>query len=477
MAAKPLNDRDMRLFYSDRDYLPDEFFLIRTIIHLRVNLSKGAGPAYDWPPPDMKTRVVILAGGEGSRLGVLTAKRAKPAVPFAGKYRIIDFALSNCVNSGLFDVMLLTQYRPHSLNEHISAGRPWDLDRGFTGGIRLFQPYKGRADTDWYAGTADAIQQNFSFLKDTSPDLVLILSGDHIYKMDYSTMITFHADHQADLTIATLRVSRDEATRMGVLATDNNFRVTQFVEKPKDPPGTLVSMGIYVFTLDVLDKLLLEDARNPDSGHDFGKDIIPQMVARNMRVFAYPHTGYWVDVGTVDSYWRAHMDMLQERPAFDLKERGWIVHTRSEERPPVYIRSGAVVENSLIADGSEIAEGAVVKRSVLSPGVYVGPDAIVEDSIVFSGSYIEAKAVVQRAIIDKEVTVGHNAHVGRIDPNASDLGITTVGKKAQIPTGAVVGRGATIGPDVQPRHFSPQGVPDGGQLVRTTQLFPPNEPR
>ncbi len=419
----------------------------------------------------MKTRAVILAGGEGSRLGVLTAKRAKPAVPFAGKYRIIDFTLSNCVNSGIFDVMILTQYRPHSLNEHIKSGRPWDLDRSFTGGVQIYQPYKGRTDTDWYAGTADAIQQNFTFLKRTKPDLVLILSGDHIYEMNYDALLSFHTDHQADLTIATIRVTRGEAKRMGILATDDNYRVTQFLEKPQDPPDTLASMGIYVFNLPVLDKMLLEDFKRKDSSHDFGKDIIPRMVAAGMRVFAFPFGGYWVDVGTIDSYWRAHMDLLKHPPELDLNDRTWIIHTQSEERPPVLIQSGAIVRDSLITDGSIIAPGAVVERCVLSPGVYVGPQAVVRESIILTDTSVEAGACVERAIVDKNVTVGHNARVGRLRPEADDLGITTIGKSVRIPSKMIVGRGATIGPDVWPEHFPRDGVEDGKTLARKSAFL------
>jgi glucose-1-phosphate adenylyltransferase len=414
----------------------------------------------------MKTKAVILAGGEGSRLGVLTAKRAKPAVPFAGKYRIIDFVLSNCVNSGLSDVMLLTQYRPHSLNEHIGAGRPWDLDRSFTGGLQIFQPYKGRADTDWYAGTADAIQQNFTFLKRGNPDLVLVLSGDHIYQMNYDPMITFHLDHQADLTIATIRVSLDEARRMGILATDDNYRVHEFVEKPKAPPSTLASMGIYIFNLGVLDRMLLEDAKRRDSQHDFGKDIIPRMLSLGMKVFAYPYNGYWVDVGTLDSYWRAHMDLLYHPPRFDLNDRSWIIHTKSEERPPVLIQDGAIVKDSLITDGSVIAPGARVERSVLSPGVYVGPEAVVLDSILFTDCSVEAGARVERAIVDKLVTVGHRAQVGRFDPAAVDLGISAVGKNVQIPNNTIIGRGAQVGADLAAEAFPRGGVADGQILER-----------
>jgi len=415
----------------------------------------------------MKTRAAILAGGEGSRLGVLTAKRAKPAVPFAGKYRIIDFVLSNCVNSGLFDIMLLTQYRPHSLIEHIGAGRPWDLDRGFTGGLQVYQPYKGRADTDCYAGTADAIQQNFTFLKRDNPDLVLVLGGDHIYQMNYDPMITFHLDHQADLTIATIRVSMDEATRMGVLATDDNYRVLEFVEKPKEPPGTMASMGIYVFNLTVLDRMLLEDAKRRDSGHDFGRDIIPRMLQGGMRVFAYPYGGYWVDVGTIDSYWRAHMDLLHHPPRLDLNDRSWIMHTKSEERPPAFIQEGAIVKDSLVTDGSIIAPGARVERSVLSPGVYVGPQAVVLDSILFTDFSVEAGARVERTIVDKYVTIGHRAQVGRLEDGDGRLGISTIGKNTQIPNGTVVGRDAHVSSDITADIFPRSGVSDGKILEKS----------
>jgi glucose-1-phosphate adenylyltransferase len=413
----------------------------------------------------MKTRAVILAGGEGNRLGVLTAKRAKPAVPFAGKYRIIDFPLSNCVNSGIFDVMILTQYRPHSLNEHIGAGHPWDLDRSFTGGVQIYQPYKGRADTDWYAGTADALFQNLTFLKRGNPDLILVLGGDQIYEMNYDYLTSFHVEHQADVTIPTLKVSRDEAKRMGILATDATHRVTQFVEKPKDPPGLLASMGIYVFSYPVLERLLREDAAMPGSAHDFGKDIVPRMVEAGMRVFAYPFDGYWVDVGTIDSYWSAHMDLLSFPPAFNLYDRGWIVHTRSEERPPVKIKEGALVKDSMLTDGTIIAADAIVERSVLSPGVYVGPGAVVRESIILTDASIEAGARVERAIIDKLVTVGHNAQVGRIVEGAPDLGITTIGKNVKVPNGLKLGRGVIVEPDVEPEQFSPPGLEDG-QILR-----------
>ncbi len=399
----------------------------------------------------MKTRAVILAGGEGSRLGVLTDKRAKPAVPFAGKYRIIDFTLSNCTNSGISDVMILTQYRPHSLNEHIGSGRPWDLDRNLSGGVTIYPPYRGRLVTDWYKGTADAIFQNLSFVERGHPDLVLVLSGDHIYKMNYGALIEHHVQHQAELTIATRNVSREEATRMGVLAANSDHLVTAFVEKPKDPPGTLASMGIYVFNIDVLAHVLLEDSKRRDSSHDFGKDVLPRMVESHAPVYAYPFEGYWVDVGTLESYWQTQMDLLDQPPPLDLNDRSWIIHTRSEERPPVMIQEGAIVRDSLITDGCVIAAGALVERSVLSPGVFVGANAIVRESVVLTDTAVGAGARVQRAIVDKSVKIGKGAKIGgRLragDGKSEGLGLTTVGKNAQIQEKTEVPIGAVIESD------------------------------
>jgi glucose-1-phosphate adenylyltransferase len=404
----------------------------------------------------MRTRAVILAGGEGSRLGVLTDKRAKPAVPFAGKYRIIDFTLSNCVNSGIVDVMILTQYRPHSLNEHIGAGRPWDLDRGFSGGIQIYQPYRGRSVTDWYKGTADAITQNLNFLERGEPDIILVLSGDHIYKMNYASLLEFHLGKQADVTIATLNVTREEATRMGILATDPDYRVTHFIEKPAEPPGTLASMGIYVFSRRMLAQVLTEDAKRRDSSHDFGKDVIPRMVQGGLRVFAYPFQGYWVDVGTVEAYWQTQMDLLKHPPALDLNDRSWIVHTKSEERAPVRIQEGAVVKDSMITDGCVIAAGARIERSVLSPGVSVGSDAVIRSSVILTDTFIDAGARIERAVIDKIVRVGKNVRVGQASKGheaAEGAGITTVGKNAQIPAGIRIARGSVVAADATPEYF------------------------
>ncbi len=414
----------------------------------------------------MKVKAVILAGGEGTRLATLTAKRAKPAVPFAGKYRIIDFTLSNCVNSNIFDVLVLTQYRPHSLNDHIGRGRPWDLDRSFTGGVQILQPYKGRSDTDWYAGTADAVAQNINFVRRGRPDYVLILSGDHIYEMDYDVLVQFHREKKADATICTIRVPPDEASRYGILDVDDDYQVREFVEKPAHPPGNLASMGVYVFSYGVLERMLQEDQKRKGSNHDFGKDLIPRMTMEGMRVFAYPYGGYWIDVGTLDAYWEAHMDLLASPPSLNLNDRTWVIHTLSEERPPVHINSGAVVRNSLITNGTVISEGAVVEQSVLSPGVYVGPNAVVRESIVFTDTYIEAGAVVERCILDKIVVVGHGAHVGKI-PEVGDLGITCVGKNTHIPAGFTVGRDVVLGTDLRLEDFEDfkdKHVPNGAKL-------------
>ncbi len=400
----------------------------------------------------MKTKAVILAGGEGTRLATLTTKRAKPAVPFGGKYRIIDFTLSNCVNSGIFDVLILTQYRPHSLNDHIERGRPWDLDRSFTGGVQVLQPYKGRYDTDWYTGTADAVQQNINFVRRGRPDYVLILSGDHIYQMDYDTLIQSHRDKRADATICTIKVPLDEASRYGILDVDSDSRIIDFVEKPAEPPSNLASMGVYVFNYDVLERLLKEDHDMLNSNHDFGKDIIPRMVREKMDIFAYIYGGYWLDVGTIESYWEAHMDLLASPPSLNLNDRTWIVHTKSEERAPAQIAAGANIRNSMICNGAIISEGAVVERSILSPGVFVGPNAVIRESIILTDSYIEANAVVERCILDKIVIIGANARVGAIN-EMGDIGVTSIGKNAHIPAGFTIGPKCILGTDLRLEDF------------------------
>jgi glucose-1-phosphate adenylyltransferase len=404
----------------------------------------------------MRTLAMILAGGKGTRLSVLANKRAKPAVPFAGKYRIIDFPLSNCTNSGITTVGVVTQYRPRSLQDHIRNGAPWDLDR-MNGGVWLLQPYLGRMDSDWYDGTADAIYQNLDFIRNQRPDYVMILSGDHVYKMDYSRMIQFHQEHRADVTVATLKVSLDEASRFGIVQTDADFRVNTFEEKPKEPKGTLASMGIYVFNYDTLVKVLTEDAADTNSSKDFGKDIFPKMITENFRVYAYPYGEYWVDVGTIQSYWEAHMDLLQDSPPLDLLDREWIIHTRSEERPPVNIRTGATVNHSLITDGCTI-EGTV-EYSVLSPGVRVARGAVVKQSIILPDTVIEAGAVVDKCIVDKNVVIGRFAQVGygadytQIKEIGLNTGITVIGKSTIIPPDIKIGRNVVVGSDLNDDRF------------------------
>lgn len=411
----------------------------------------------------MHTLAMILAGGVGSRLSVLTQKRTKPAVPFAGKYRIIDFTLSNCVNSGIFTVGICTQYRPRSLNDHIRTGQPWDLDRA-TGGVTLLQPYVGPRDFDWYQGTSDAIYQNLDFIHHYRPDAALILAGDHVYKMDYDVLVTFHLDHGADLTIATVRVAPEEAHRFGILETNEGYEVIGFEEKPARPRGTRASMGVYVFNTNVLHGALTGDHACAGSCHDFGGDIIPQMVETH-RVYAFPYHGYWVDVGTIEAYWQAHMDLLVDEPRLNLLDREWIIHTRSEERPPVNIRSGAVVEQSLITDGCVI-EGTV-EHSVLSPGVVVRQGAIVRHSIVMTDAMIEENAVVDHAILDKRVRVGAEARVGwgddrmPITPAGLHSSLTVVGKNTPIPAHTCIGCNCAIAADLGEDAFETDWVPSG----------------
>jgi glucose-1-phosphate adenylyltransferase len=411
----------------------------------------------------MRILAMILAGGEGRRLSILSQKRAKPAVPFAGKYRIIDFTLSNCANSGVYTVGIPTQYRPRSLIDHIRTGAPWDMDR-MSGGVWLLQPYLGRSDSDWYAGSADAVQQNFDFINHHRPEMVLVLGSDHVYKMDYERLISFHIENQADLTVATLKVSLEEASRFGILETDESYHVINFEEKPPEPKSQLASMGIYIFNTPILSEVLKADAANPQSKHDFGKDIIPKMIHQN-RVFAYPFSGYWVDVGTIQAYWEAHMDLLADHPPLDLNDRSWIIHTHSEERPPVNIRTGATVLHSLITDGCTI-EGTV-EYSVLSPGVRVERGAVVRYSIIMTDTVIRAGAMVDRSIVDKSVEVGEGAQVGTgadYTPNrVADLssGLTLIGKSAIVPPNIKIGRNCIIAGDVRPQDFIADTVPSG----------------
>src|SRR5918998_3317951 len=345
-----------------------------------------------------RTMAVILAGGEGERLSILSSVRAKPAVPFGGKYRIIDFTLSNCVNSDITNVIVLTQYNPRSLNDHIGLGRPWDLDRNH-GGVKLLQPYIARGRVaEWYRGTADAVLQNLNVIEHESGDTVLVLAGDHIYKMDYQPFIQAHRRKRADVTIAVRRVPLAEASRMGILAIDDTDRIVDWQEKPKQPKSDLASMGVYVFSKKALKRWLGGER------HDFGRHVIPAMLDGGARVFGYQFDGYWQDVGTIQSYWEANMALVVDDPELDLYDRGWLIHTRSEERGPARIGPTAQVHRSLVSHGCVI-NGTVV-NSVLSPGVRVEMGAVVRDSIVMFDAVIRSGAVVDRGILHKEGGVG-----------------------------------------------------------------------
>jgi glucose-1-phosphate adenylyltransferase len=411
---------------------------------------------------------VILAGGEGERLSILSSVRAKPAVPFGGKYRIIDFTLSNCVNSGLDNVVVLTQYNPRSLNDHIGLGRPWDLDRN-TGGVKLLQPYirRGRV-AEWYRGTADAVAQNLNVLERDGGDTILILAGDHIYKMDYTPFIAAHRRKRADVTIAVRRVPLAEATRMGILALDETGRVTEWQEKPKQPKSDLASMGVYVFSKRALRKWLSEDRP------DFGRDVVPAMLDGGARVYGYHFDGYWQDVGTIQSFWEANMALLDDAPELDLYDKEWLIHTRSEERAPAKIGPTAQVHRSLVSHGCVI-NGTVV-NSVLSPGVRVDVGAVVRDSIVMFDSVIRSGAVVDRAILDKEVVVGQGCLVGegpdhdapnRLEPGRLNTGITVVGKRAVLPRGTRLGRNVKVGGDVRTSDFRQRVYKSGTTVERS----------
>jgi glucose-1-phosphate adenylyltransferase len=413
-----------------------------------------------------RTLSVILAGGEGARLSILSSQRAKPAVPFGGKYRIIDFALSNIVNSGGDNVVVLTQYNPRSLNDHIGMGRPWDLDRT-SGGIRILQPYiaQGRIAI-WYRGTADAVFQNMRAIEQAPGDIVLILAGDHVYKMDYQPFVNLHRRRRADVTIAVRRVPMAEASRMGILAIDEHGRVTEWQEKPKQPASDLASMGIYVFSKRALREWLSE------SRPDFGSDVIPAMLDGGARVFAYRFDGYWQDVGTIGSYWQTNLELLEDSPALDMYDREWLIHTRSEERAPAKIGRTAMVVRSLVSHGC-VVDGTVV-NSVLSPGVRVESGAVVRDSIVMFDSVVRTGAIVDQSILDKEVVVGSGAIVGdgpipappnRREPNALTTGITVVGKRAVVPRGARIGRNVRVDPDVKASDYVSRVVPAGETIV------------
>ncbi|MBR5528432.1 MAG: glucose-1-phosphate adenylyltransferase [Clostridia bacterium] len=376
---------------------------------------------------------MLLAGGQGSRLYALTEKTAKPAVSFGGKYRIIDFTISNCVNSGIDTVGVLTQYQPLVLNEYIGNGQPWDLDRTY-GGVKILPPYQGKKKADWYKGTANAIYQNLNFINRYDPEYVLILSGDHIYQMQYDAMLAFHKQNGADCTIAVIDVPIEEASRFGIMSADENNKIFKFSEKPKNPDSTLASMGIYIFNRDKLEKYLEADENDAQSSNDFGKNIIPAMLAAGEKMYAYPFSGYWKDVGTIDSLWEANMDLLGENSKLSLSNKKRRVFSRTNAEPPQYIGSDAKIVNSLITEGCEIY--GTVENSVLFGGVIVEKDAFIRDSVVMNGVVVKEGATLDYTMIDSEVVIGAGASVGK--PKGEAKGITVIGEGLDIAAGTVI---------------------------------------
>ncbi|MGN0625302.1 MAG: glucose-1-phosphate adenylyltransferase [Oscillospiraceae bacterium] len=383
---------------------------------------------------------MLLAGGQGSRLYSLTKNLAKPAVPFGGKYRIIDFPLSNCVNSGIDTVGVLTQYQPLVLNEYIGSGQPWDLDRQ-EGGVFVLPPYQKSSGSDWYTGTANAIYQNLPFIERYDPEYVLILSGDHIYKMDYEKMLKFHKEKEADCTIAVLQVPMEEASRFGIMNAYEDGQIYEFEEKPAHPKSNLASMGIYIFSWNKLREYLEQDAKTPGSANDFGKNIIPNMLAAHERMYAYAFDGYWKDVGTIDSLWEANMDLLDPKVPLSLYDPEWKIYARNPALPPHYIAPGAVVQNSMITEGCVI-EGTV-DFSVIFAGVTIEEGAVVRDSIIMPGSVVKKGAVVDYTIVAEQAVIGENAVIGarpEMMENISGWGVTVIGN------GVTIGKGVNIAP-------------------------------
>lgn len=409
---------------------------------------------------------MLLAGGQGSRLGVLTQKVAKPAVSFGGKYRIIDFPLSNCINSGVDTVGVLTQYQPLRLNTHIGIGIPWDLDRN-VGGVTVLPPYEKSKGSDWYTGTANAIYQNLEYMETYNPEYVLILSGDHIYKMDYEVMLEYHKANNADITIAAMPVPIEEASRFGIVITDEKNKITEFEEKPAAPRSNLASMGIYIFSWKVLKEGLLKLSDEP--GCDFGKHVIPYCHSSGKSIYAYEYNGYWKDVGTLGSYWEANMELIDIIPEFNLYEEYWKIYTKSDIIPPQFVSPDSKIERSIIGEGTEIC-GEVV-NSVIGAGVSIGEGAVVRDSIIMRDTVIEAGAVVEKAIIAEDVKIGAGAHLGvgeyapsKYDPKVYQFDLVTIGEHSVIPAGVQIGKNTAIAGETDVADYH-DGVLESGDYI------------
>ena len=409
---------------------------------------------------------MLLAGGQGSRLGVLTANIAKPAVSFGGKYRIIDFPLSNCINSGVDTVGVLTQYQPLTLNTHIGIGIPWDLDRNI-GGVSILPPYEKKNSSEWYSGTANAIYQNLKYMEYYNPEYVLILGGDHIYKMDYEVMLEFHKANKANITIATIPVPMEEASRFGVVITDEKKKILEFEEKPPKPRSNLASMGIYIFTWKVLKEALITLSEQP--GCDFGKHIIPYCHGKGDRIFAFEYNGYWKDVGTLGSYWESNMELIDLIPEFNLYEEFWRIYTKSEVIPPQYISGEAVVDRALIGEGSEIY--GEVHNSVIGCGVTIGPGAVVRDSIIMNGSVIGERTIVEKGVIAENCVIGSDCELGLGDsapntarPDIYCFDLVTIGEDSVVPDNVKIGKNTAISGGTTLDDY-PSGVLRAGENI------------
>ncbi len=392
---------------------------------------------------------MLLAGGQGSRLGILTKNIAKPAVPYGGKYRIIDFPLSNCINSGIETVGVLTQYQPLELNDYIGNGQPWDLDRAY-GGVHILSPYQQIKGTEWYKGTANAIYQNINFIDRYNPEYVAVLSGDHIYKMDYNKMLKFHKEKKADCTIAMLEVPWEEASRFGLMFVNDDGSITDFEEKPKNPRSNKASMGVYIFTWSKLRQYLIDDEANPESHNDFGHNVIPAMHQNGERMFAYKFDGYWKDVGTIDSLWEANLDLLNPKVDLDLSDDSWKIYSRNPVAPPHFVAKTAKVENSMIGEGCYIA--GEVDYSILFSNVTVEEGAVVKYSIIMPGTTVKKGAVVEYSIVAENAVIEENAHVGESPEAVADLenwGVTVIGEKVTIGKDASVKAKEMIAEDIK----------------------------
>ena len=409
---------------------------------------------------------MLLAGGQGSRLGVLTSKVAKPAVAFGGKYRIIDFPLSNCINSGIDTVGVLTQYQPLRLNTHIGIGIPWDVDKN-VGGVTVLPPYEKVGKTEWYTGTANAIYQNLAYMESFNPDYVLILSGDHIYKMDYEVMLDYHKAHNADVSIAVMPVPQEEASRFGIVVTDGTGRITEFQEKPEHPKSNLASMGIYIFSWKALKEALV--TLSEQSNCDFGKHVIPYCHEKGERLVAYEYNGYWKDVGTLGSYWEANMELIDIIPEFNLYEEFRKIYTKNDILPPQYISEEAVLDRCLIGDGTEIY--GEVHNSIIGCGVVIEEGAVVRDSIVMQNAVIHAGAVIDKAIIAEQAEIGEHAQLGvggevpnKVKPAIYSFGLTVIGEKAVVPPDVKIGKNTAVTGVTVPEDY-PDGLLAGGEIL------------